>query len=225
MKRWLALLLLLIGLASALPAVAAPDWTRNSTKLPSGAYLIGNPKAKVKLIEYLSYTCPHCAAFSQESAATLKGQMVKSGSLSVELRNAVRDRADLAAAQLARCAGPADFSGATEAIFAAQQTWLEQAIKYSEFNAQRIASYPINVQLQKVAVGAGLDTLMRARGMSQATFDACFADTAGIDAIAKLSDASWQAVKSTPSFVLNGKPYEYKGWPDLERALRAAGAH
>ncbi|WP_242147420.1 thioredoxin domain-containing protein [Sphingomonas sp. BAUL-RG-20F-R05-02] len=225
MKRWLFALLVLVGLATALPAVAAPDWSKVATKTATGSYVIGNPKAKVKLVEYLSYTCPHCAAFSKESAATLKGQFVKSGSVSVELRNAVRDRADLAAAQLARCAGPAGFSGATEAIFAAQDTWLPEAIKYSEFNAARIASYPINVQLQKVAAGAGLDTLMRARGMSQAAFDACFADTTAIDAIAKMSDASWQAIHATPSFLLNGAAYDYKGWPDLEKALRAAGAH
>jgi protein-disulfide isomerase len=225
MKRWLAFVLVLFGFACALPAVAAPDWTKVAIKTPAGSYVIGNPKAKVKLVEYLSYTCPHCAAFSKESAATLKGQFVKSGTVSIELRNAVRDRADLAAAQIARCAGPAGFSGATEAIFAAQDTWLPQAIKYSEFNAERIATYPINVQLQKVAAGAGLDTLMRARGMSQAAFDACFADTAAIDAIAKISDTSWQAIHATPSFLLNGAAYEYKGWPDLEKALRAAGAH
>lgn len=225
MRRWLFALLVLVGLATALPAAAARDWTKIATKTPGGAYVIGNPKARVKLVEYLSYTCPHCAAFSRESAATLKGRFVKSGSLSIELRNAVRDRADLAAAQLARCAGPTGFSDATEAIFAAQDAWLPQAIGYSQFNAERIASYPVNVQLQKVAVGAGLDTVMRARGMSQAALDACYADTAAIDAIAKISDASWQAVRSTPSFLLDGKSYEYKGWPDLEKALRAAGAH
>lgn len=225
MTRWLFTVLVLFGLATALPAIAAPDWTKTAIRTATGSYVIGNPKAKVKLVEYLSYTCPHCAAFSRESTATLKGGFVKSGSLSIELRNAVRDRADLAAAQLARCAGPAGFSGATEAIFAAQDTWLPQAIQYSEFNAERIAGYPINVQIQKVAAGAGLDALMRARGMSQAAFDACFADTAGIDAIARISDAAWQAIHATPSFLLNGAPYDYKGWPDLEKALRAAGAH
>lgn len=224
MKRWLAVLLVMLGLA-ALPAAAAPDWTTVATKAASGAYVIGNPKAKVKLIEYLSYTCPHCGAFSVESSATLKGKFVKSGSTSIELRNAVRDRVDLAAAQLARCAGPKGLSAATDAIFAQQESWLPRAINYDQINAARLASYPIGAQLKKIATGAGLDDLMRARGMSDAAIDACFADEAGIAAIATLSDASWKAVRSTPSFVLNGKPYEFKGWADLETALRAAGAH
>lgn len=224
MKRWLAVVLLILGF-SALPARAAPDWTTVATKAASGAFVIGNPKAKVKLVEYLSYTCPHCAAFSVESSATLKGRFVKSGSTSIEVRNAVRDRVDLAAAQLARCAGPAGFSGATEAIFAQQQDWLPRAFDYDQINAARLAGYPIGAQLKKIATGAGLDALMRGRGMSDAAFAACFADEAGIAAIATLSDASWKAVHGTPSFVLNGKPYEYKSWPDLETALRAAGAH
>ena len=41
---------------------------------------MGNPDAEVTLIEYASFTCPHCAAFSKESAPTLKAQMIRSGS-------------------------------------------------------------------------------------------------------------------------------------------------
>ncbi|CAN5324531.1 DsbA family protein [soil metagenome] len=224
MKRWLAAVLLVLGF-STLPAQAAPDWAPVATKTATGAYVIGNPKAKVKLVEYLSYTCPHCAAFSMESSATLKGKFVKSGSTSIEVRNAVRDRVDLAAAMLARCAGPAGFSGATEAMFAQQQNWLPRAIQYDQINSARLAGYPVLAQLKKIATGAGLDELMRARGMTAAAFDACFADETAMNLVAKLSDASWQDVHSTPSFMLGGTPYEYKGWPDLEQALRAAGAH
>src|SRR3546814_11296312 len=84
---------------------------------------MGNPAAPVKLIEYLSYTCPHCAAFSAESAAVLRGRMVKSGKVSLELRNAVRDKLDLAAAALARCAGTQGFFAASDALFARQPDW------------------------------------------------------------------------------------------------------
>src|SRR3546814_19557489 len=84
---------------------------------------MGNPAAPVKLIEYLSYTCPHCAAFSAESAAVLRGRMVKSGKVSLELRNAVRDKLDLAAAALARCAGTQGFFAAYDALFARQRDW------------------------------------------------------------------------------------------------------
>ncbi|MEG8038961.1 thioredoxin domain-containing protein [Sphingomonas sp. LR60] len=95
--------------AVALTAATAPrPWTAVATPVASGSYLIGNPKARVKLVEYVSYTCPHCAHFTQESDATL-GAMVRSGSTSVELRNQVHDGIDLAAATLARCSGAAAF--------------------------------------------------------------------------------------------------------------------
>ena len=88
--------------AVALTAATAPrPWTAVATPVANGSYLIGNPKARVKLVEYVSYTCPHCAHFTHESDAAL-GAMVRSGSTSIELRNQVHDGFDLAAATLAR---------------------------------------------------------------------------------------------------------------------------
>jgi protein-disulfide isomerase len=76
----------------------------------------------VKLVEYVSYTCPHCAAFINSSGAVLKGQMVRSGSTSIELRHYIFNRIDLAAALIARCGGAAKFAGLTDTLFAQQKT-------------------------------------------------------------------------------------------------------
>ena len=79
--------------AIALTAATAPrPWTAVATPVANGSYLIGNPKARVKLVEYVSYTCPHCAHFTHESDAAL-GAMVRSGSTSIELRNQVIEHA------------------------------------------------------------------------------------------------------------------------------------
>ncbi|MFX5009123.1 thioredoxin domain-containing protein, partial [Acinetobacter baumannii] len=72
---------------------------------PTGTYVIGNPRAPVKIVEYLSFTCPHCAAFARESSAVLRGQMIRSGSVMIEYRPAVRDQADLAVTLLLKCIG------------------------------------------------------------------------------------------------------------------------
>ena len=36
---------------------------------------MGNPDAKVKLVEYGSLTCPHCKAFDDEGVPTLGSNM------------------------------------------------------------------------------------------------------------------------------------------------------
>src|SRR3546814_16790857 len=130
---------------------------------------MGNPAAPVKLIEYLSYTCPHCAAFSAESAAVLRGRMVKSGKVSLELRNAVRDKLDLAAAALARSAGTQGFFAASDALFARQREWYPRGAQFLETNNDRLGSYTESARLGPYAYGAGLTALRTDRRASGAT--------------------------------------------------------
>jgi protein-disulfide isomerase len=116
--RVLISILLFVGLTAAAPR--QPDWTRTVTTTAAGAYVLGKPDAKVRLVEYLSYTCPHCAHFTAEAAAPLTRDYIAKGLVSYEIRNAVRDHFDFVAALLARCGGPAKFFGNTEVIMAAQ---------------------------------------------------------------------------------------------------------
>ena len=74
-------------------------------RTPEGGYLMGNPKANVKLIEFGSMTCPHCAEFEEQRGEQLIDTYVKSGRVSYEFRNFVRDPFDLAASLIARCGG------------------------------------------------------------------------------------------------------------------------
>lgn len=221
-------LLALIGAAFALnPSVSAatPDWQNRVVKASDGAFVVGNPNAKVKLVEYLSYTCPHCAAFSRESAGVLRGQMVKSGSTSIELRNLVRDQLDLDAALLARCAGPAGFDTLSTAFFAKQDQWLPVGAEWEQNNAQRMAMYPKMARLKASADGAGLTAIARAGGMSQATIDACFANEGNLQPIMTMMEHVPPGITGTPGFLINGKLQDkVYTWASLEPALRAAGA-
>ncbi len=139
--KQLRFLLALIALGFGTIALAqGRDWTTVVGKSANGSFVVGNPKAKVKLVEYVSYTCPHCAHFIAESAQGLRGQMVRSGSTSVELRNAVRDKLDLTAALLARCTGPQRFFATTDAMFAAQEDWFTRGSRFEATNAARLAT-------------------------------------------------------------------------------------
>jgi len=93
------------------------------TATPEGGFLMGNPKAEVKLVELGSMTCPHCAEFSELADKKLIGEYVKSGRVSFEFRNFVRDGLDMTASLIARCGGTERFFPLTHALFADQRNW------------------------------------------------------------------------------------------------------
>ncbi len=210
--------------AASAPAQPARDWRTHVVQAPSGAYLIGNPAAKVKLVEYLSYTCGHCAHFVVESKAPLHDDLVRKGAVRVEFRHAIRDPLDLTAALLARCAGPRGFSGATQAIFAAQADWSRQGAAWWQTNGAALQSQPELKQLRGIATGSGLAQLMQRRGMTPAAINACFATPADLNKLTAMTKAAWSTIKGTPSFVVNGKAGGGSEWASLEPELRAAGA-
>ncbi|APR51754.1 hypothetical protein CA223_08230 [Sphingomonas koreensis] len=208
----------------ARPAAKVSDWRNHVVQTTSGAILTGNPAAKVKLVEYLSYTCPHCAHFVAESKAPLYDDLVRRGVVRVEFRHAVRDPLDMAAALLARCTGPKGFSGATQAIFAAQPSWFEQGRTWWQANAASIQAQPELARLKAAANGSGLSALMQKRGMSAAAIDRCFAAPADLDKVTAMTKTAWEAIKGTPSFTVNGKATGGSDWSTLQPELRAAGA-
>jgi protein-disulfide isomerase len=91
----------LIGLLFLAPMLTAAtptrDWSATATMKPDGAYVIGNPAARVKLMEWASYTCSHCAHFEQAGLPVLVRDYVRPGRVSIEFRHAVRDGFDMAA--------------------------------------------------------------------------------------------------------------------------------
>ena len=99
------------------------DWSLVVTATPAGGFAMGNPNARVKLVEYGSMTCPHCAHFDENSVPSLIDDYVKSGKVSWEFRNYVRDTIDVSAALIARCGGAKRFFPLTRALFKDQPSW------------------------------------------------------------------------------------------------------
>lgn len=215
--------LIAAALLAASPASAAPRaWTTVTTPVATGSYLIGNPKARVRLVEILSYTCPHCAHFAAESEASIKA-MVRSGTLAVEVRNQLHDKIDLAATMLARCSGPAAFPAVHAAFLDQQRTWIDRAVAWDGANAARVSTYPQLAQLRALADGAGLTGIARTAGVSPAAIEACFADEKALNAALKVSQST-EVAAGTPAFVVNGKLIQTVTWAQLQPMLRAAGA-
>ena len=113
-------------------APAGQDWTQVVAATPEGGFRMGNPDAKVKLVEFASLTCPHCREFHEAALSTIKSKYVASGNVSYEFRNFVLNGPDFAASLLARCQGPQPFFGLLNAFFTDQATWTEPFIDDDE---------------------------------------------------------------------------------------------
>ncbi len=218
------LLALLALLALALPAAAQQrDWRATVAQSATGL-AIGNPRAKVQLVEYLSYTCSHCAHFMAESKARLHDDLVRRGVVRIEVRNAVRDSFDMAATLLARCGGPQRFWGVTEAVFAAQADWLREGSGFQQTNRRRLQLLPAMAALKAVADGSGLTAIAVAHGVTPAAAEACLADEAMVAKLSADAQGFFARIDGTPGFEINGKPIHGHDWATLEPQLRAAGA-
>ena len=57
---------------AAVPAPAGQAWSDVAAVTPEGGIVQGNPNAPIKLVEYASHTCSHCAEFSEQSAEPLR---------------------------------------------------------------------------------------------------------------------------------------------------------
>lgn len=218
------LLAALFALAvTPLHAAPAKDWSRTAAQTAEGSFLIGNPAAKSRLVEYVSYTCPHCAHFVAEGTQPLKSGWIAKGALSVEIRSLIRDRFDLAAALLARCGGAARFPGNHEAIFASQQAWIEKAAAYERSPSALPASASHGQIMKDIADRTGLTTLMQKRGLAPAQSHACLTDEKAINTLMAMTKTAIERnkIQGTPSFILDGALTQAHDWASLRPLLPA----
>jgi len=221
-RIWLTITALLLFPVSAQSA-APKDWSRTVSITGEGAYVIGNPDAKNRLVEYVSYTCSHCADFVRDGTAPLKSGWVKQGLMSIEVRNFVRDRYDLTAALLARCGGKDKFFGNHEAILGAYDVWLDKVRAHAQMAAATPSGEDRPAQLIDMADKTGLFTLLQKRGVSLAQAKACIADPQAMEAVVAMTKKGVEQnkVTGTPSFLLNGKLLSAHSWDALRPMLPA----
>lgn len=170
--------------------------------------VVGNAAAPVTMIEYSSLTCPHCAAFHNETLPGLKARFIDPGKVRLVLRDFPLDQPALKAAVIAHCAGPARYPTFVDVFFAQQASW---------------AQSPDPV--------AALKQLAKLGGLGEAEADACLADKAMEDAVLQVRLQGQQQfnIQSTPTFIIQGKAYPGNRSVDefaaiIEPLLTEAGA-
>jgi protein-disulfide isomerase len=202
--------------------VAQRDWSQIAVRTPEGGVRIGNPAAAVKLVEYGSITCPHCAAFSREASAALRTRYVRSGRVSWEYRPYLIFPTDPGVFLLLSCLAPSRFFPAVEQLYATQPAWVGRVQALPPAQRQQFQSLAPNQQAAALVRATGLEGFFGARGMSAPQINACLANRAGIERLAAISrHANELDVYGTPIFFINGRSVGTQDWARLEPMLTA----
>ena len=195
-----------IGIAALGAGTAYAFWprtpTENATELPDildmsanaqtaadvevVEYTLGDPEAPVKMVEYASFTCPHCASFHANTFKDLKEQYIDTGKVHFTYREVYFDRFGLWAGMVARCAGEDRYFGMVDLIYETQRDWAR-------------AGEPADV-------AAALRKLGLQAGMEPEALDACMQDGNMAQALVARYQENMErdGVRSTPSFLING---------------------
>ena len=186
-------------------APAGQNWVDVVSKTPEGGYVMGNPNAPVKLIEYGSRSCPHCAVFDAEGFPALKAGPIAAGKLSYEFRDfPVHGAVDIGPILVGHCVEPAQFFPMLDQMMASQQQLVGRTDKKISDEDQ--------ARLQKSSPG------------QVATF---LSDFYGYVDFAKQADSATRQynVSGTPTFIVNGTvAANVADWAGLQPVLKAAGA-
>ncbi len=165
--------------------------------------VLGDPDAPVEVIEYASFTCPHCRTFHENTLPRLKADYVDTGQVRLVYREVYFDRFGLWAGMVARCAGPMRYFGVVDLIYERQAEWTQGAPADVAENLRRIG---------------------RTAGLSNEQLDACLTDAAMAQALIEHDTANRQVhdIPGTPAFVIDGTLHGNMSYEDFSGLIDAA---
>lgn len=162
---------------------------------------LGNPEAEVELVEYASFTCPHCMNFHANVFGRLKADYIDTGRIHFIYREVYFDRFGLWAGMVARCGGPERYFGIAELLYDRQQEWLAGG--------------------EPSAIADALRKIGRTAGLSDAQLDECLSDAGMAQAMVAVyqENAERDGVNATPTFFIDGQKYPNMSYEDFSAAL------
>lgn len=190
-------------------------WANSATTSPDPAapadaikdFALGSPDAKVKIVEYLSFTCPHCEHFHAEIFPKLKADYIDTGKVQIEYHEVYFDQMGLLGAMLARCGGEMRYFGLTDMLYDKQRDWAA---------AESVDAAV--VELKKFA---------RAAGMDDAAVDVCLHDQKMAESLVAhyqaniAKDYPGDTFHGTPSFIINGTQYSNMPYDEMKKIIDA----
>lgn len=215
--------------AAPVAAVAPPagqSWATTVTETAQG-YMLGNPNAPIKLVEYGDRLCPACKALATTGYKPLIDNYVSTGKVSFEFRDfLIHGPPALALAAVGRCAGKEPFFAILEQNYANQDPMNEKLVQMTPQQQQALTGGAPAKVITGWAEQIGAIDFIKQRGVPEAKARQCLADEALLNKIADVADQAAQngTVTGTPTLIVNGRKIDGITWPDLEAALKRAGA-
>ena len=160
---------------------------------------LGNPDAEVQVIEYASFTCPHCANFAETVFPELKANYIDTGKIEFVQREVYFDRYGLWAGMVARC-DPDKYFGLSDLIYEQQREW---------------------AQGEPAEIAENLKRLGKTAGLSEEQLEVCLSDGAKAEALYETFQQNAEAddITSTPSFIIDGQKYSNMGYDEFSSIL------
>lgn len=211
---------------AAIAPPAGKSWAEMVTRTPEGGYLMGNPDAPIKLVEFGALSCSHCAEFAEQGSAELRDQFVASGRVSYELRLFMLNALDMPAALLVTCGSPETVPALADQFWAWQPTMFQNLQGASDAQMKAIEAQRPPASFASLAQVSGMDDFITARGIAADQAATCLADTAKATALAKQTQeaAAKYEITGTPTFMIDGTKVDGGTWPEIKTHLQNRGA-
>ena len=188
------------GSEVTLPYAASAEEASEEIK-PIAEMVQGDLDAPIEMIEYASFTCPHCATFHADVYPKLKINYIDKGLVKFIYREVYFDKYGMWASMIARCAGADRFFGMTDQIYRKQSNW-----------ARAESDVAIVTQLKKIGLLAGLD---------ESQLGSCLQDGVKLRALVEWysENAKRDEIKSTPTLIINGEKHSNQSYEQLTEIL------
>lgn len=193
------------GASPELPGVASPAQAQTAGDIDTSIVqemALGDESAPITMVEYASYTCPHCRTFHKDVFPQLKADYIDTGKVRFIYREVYFDGPGLWAGMTARCGGEDRFFGMVDLIYQNQSEWTQGA---------------------PAQIASNLKRMGKLAGLSDEQLDACLQDGDKARALTAVfqENAERDGIRSTPSFMIDGKLESNMSYADLQALLDA----
>jgi protein-disulfide isomerase len=186
--------------ALALAMLAGPVQAQDADTSQVTEMTMGPADAKVTIIEYASFTCPHCASFHNGPLKELKADYIETDKVHFIYRDVYFDRFGLWASMVARCGGEEKFFGISDMLYEQQREWTDG---------------------QPAEIAENLRRIGKVAGIEPDALDACLNDEAKAKALVAWYQENAEAheVNSTPTLIINEQKYSNMAYDELKAII------